>query len=184
MGLSLRATSAAPAIIEAMAQPGIWTLTEDERRVLAVWAADCAARVLHLFEPQAPEDTRPREAIDGLRAFARREQKIRPLKALSVQAHAAARSVQDPAAVAAARAAGQGAATAHMGAHAMGAAAYATIAVRIASQEQDVVDAESAGQLEHASPTVCDALRRFAMKRRAGEIGNRVVDLQEAVRGR
>ncbi len=164
-----------------MKQPGIWTLTEDERRVLAVWAADCAQRVLHLFEGQAPEDKRPREAIDGLRAFAWRELKIGPLKAHSVQAHAAARAVKDPAAVAAARAAAQGAATAHMGAHAMGAAAYAIIAVRIAGPDLAVVQAESAWQLEHASPDVSALLRRFPMKRRAGEIGNRVVDLQEAV---
>jgi hypothetical protein len=39
--------------------------------VLAVWAADCANRYLSLSEAQAPSDTRPREAIEGLRAFAR-----------------------------------------------------------------------------------------------------------------
>ena len=35
-------------------QPGALTLSEDDRRVLAVWAADCAERVLPLFEKQAP----------------------------------------------------------------------------------------------------------------------------------
>jgi len=35
-------------------QPGALTLSEDDRRVLAVWAADCAERTLSLFEAQAP----------------------------------------------------------------------------------------------------------------------------------
>jgi hypothetical protein len=39
------------------------TLSEDDRRVLAVWAADCAERTLSLFEAQAPSDARPRDAI-------------------------------------------------------------------------------------------------------------------------
>jgi hypothetical protein len=54
-------------------QPGALTLSEDDRRVLAVWAADCAERTLWLFEARTPNDIRPRAAIDGLRAFARGE---------------------------------------------------------------------------------------------------------------
>jgi len=46
-------------------QPGALTLSEDDRRVLAVWAADCAERTLSLFEAQAPSDTRARDAIDA-----------------------------------------------------------------------------------------------------------------------
>jgi hypothetical protein len=38
--------------------PGALTLSEDDRRVLAVWAADCAERTLWLFEAKAPNDTR------------------------------------------------------------------------------------------------------------------------------
>ncbi len=101
------------------------TLSEDDRRVLAVWAADCAERTLPLFEAQAPGDTRPREAIAGGRAFARGELRIGPVRALAIAAHAAAREVGDPAAVAAARAAGHAAATAHMASHARGVPAYA-----------------------------------------------------------
>jgi len=84
-------------------QPGASTLSEDDRRVLAVWAADCAERTLPLFEAQAPNDTRPRDAIDGLRAFARGELRIGKVRALAARAHAAAREIGDPAAVAAAR---------------------------------------------------------------------------------
>lgn len=105
--------------------PGRLTLAEDDRRVLAAWAADVAEGVLPLFEAQAPGDGRPRAAIVGLRAFARGEARIGVLRALAAAAHAAARETSDPIAVAAARSAGHAAATAHMGAHARGAVAYA-----------------------------------------------------------
>ena len=49
------------------------TLSEADRRIVAVWAADCAERVLGLFEAEAPEDGRPRDAIARTRAFARGE---------------------------------------------------------------------------------------------------------------
>ena len=49
------------------------TLSEADRRIVAVWAADCAERVLGLFEAEAPGDSRPRDAIARLRAFARGE---------------------------------------------------------------------------------------------------------------
>jgi hypothetical protein len=114
-------------------QLGALTLSEADRRVLAAWAADCAERTIGLFEARAPGDTRPREALDGLRAFARGDLRIGPVRALSAAAHAAARVVDDPAAVAAARAAGQAAGVAHMAAHARGAAAYAARAAALAS---------------------------------------------------
>src|SRR6478752_5634477 len=49
------------------------TLSEGDRRLVAAWAADCAERVLGLFEAAAPEDRRPREAIARTRSFARGE---------------------------------------------------------------------------------------------------------------
>ena len=39
------------------------TLTDEHHRMLALWAADCAAHVLPHFETAAPADRRPREAI-------------------------------------------------------------------------------------------------------------------------
>jgi hypothetical protein len=51
-------------------EPSSMTLSDDERRLLGLWAADCAERVLTLFEAKAPSDTRPCEAIAGIRAFA------------------------------------------------------------------------------------------------------------------
>lgn len=49
------------------------TLSESDRRSVAAWAADCAERVLWLFEAEAPHDRRPRDAIARTRAFARGE---------------------------------------------------------------------------------------------------------------
>lgn len=153
-------------------QPGRLTLSEGDRQLLAVWAADCAERVLWLFEAQAPSDTRPREAIAGLRAFARGEMAVGPVRGLSAQAHAAARAVDEPTAVAAARAAGQAAAVAHMAAHARG-AAYAALAVGLAApQDPSAAADEARWQLEHASPAVRDALRRLPPPpRSAGMLG-------------
>jgi hypothetical protein len=143
-------------------QPGAWTLSEADRRVLAVWAADCAERTLSLFEAQAPSDTRPRDAIDGLRAFTRGELRIGPVRVLAVRSHEAAREIGDPAAVAAARAAGQAAGVAHMAAHALGAAAYAAKATGLAAPNDPTAEADEVGwQQSHASPTVRDVLRKL-----------------------
>ena len=149
-------------------QPGALTLSEDDRRVLAVWAADCAERTLSLFEVQSPTDTRPREALDGVQAFARGEMRIGPVRALAAAAHAAAREVGDPAAVAAARAAGHAAATAHMAAHARG-VAYAAIAAGLAAPDDPAAVADEATwQLDHASPTVRTVLRKLPPPPRPG----------------
>ncbi|WP_338042938.1 putative immunity protein, partial [Leifsonia aquatica] len=39
------------------------SLSEQDRRIVAAWAADCAERALGLFEAEAPDDDRPRDAI-------------------------------------------------------------------------------------------------------------------------
>lgn len=49
------------------------TLSEADRRMVALWAADCAERVLPLFEAEAPTDGRPADAIARARAFGRGE---------------------------------------------------------------------------------------------------------------
>jgi hypothetical protein len=157
--------------------PGRLTLSEDDRRVLAAWAADRAEHVLPLFEAVAPDDARPREAIAGARAFAAGDLRVGPARALAVAAHGAARAVDDPAAVAAARAAGHAVATAHMASHARGVPGYAAVA-RVASAPGDPTAAadEVAMAVRHASPAVRDVLRRLPPPVRAGGV------LGEAIR--
>src|SRR5689334_3896688 len=136
------------------------TLSEGERRIVAAWAADCAERVLHLFEAEAPEDRRPREAIARTRAFARGELDVAEEIRRRFAGGGAARDVKVPAAIAAARAAGQAAAVAHMGAHALGAAAYAAKAAGLAAPEQHAATShEVRWQLSHMSAPVKEALR-------------------------
>ncbi len=165
--------------------PGALTLSEVDRRVLAAWAADCAERTLSLFERRAPNDPRPRDAIDGLRAFARGEMRIGPVRALAARAHAAAREVGDPAAVASARAAGQAAGTAHMAAHARGAPAYAAKAAGLASpNDATAVADEIRWALAHASPAVREILRKLPPPTRStGLLGELMGEMQTKVAG-
>src|SRR5690348_4878769 len=87
-------------------------------RLLAVWAADCAERVLPLFEESSPDD-RPRRAVEMARAWARGEVPVGAAQKAAVAAHAAARGAARAAATAAARAAGHAVATAHMADHSL-----------------------------------------------------------------
>src|SRR5438046_10643900 len=49
------------------------SLQDDDHRLLAIWAADCAQHVMPYFEQTRPEDDRPRRAIELGRAWARGE---------------------------------------------------------------------------------------------------------------
>lgn len=138
------------------------TLSEADRRVVAAWAADCAERVLGLFEAKAPRDGRPREAIARTRAFARGELGVAGEIRRRFVAAGAAREVSDPTAVAAARAAGQAASIPHMGAHALGAAAYAAKAAGLAAPHSpEAYHDEIRWQLDHMSPATRVALRQL-----------------------
>ena len=138
------------------------TLSEADRRIVAMWAADCAERVVALFEADAPTDDRPRDAIARARAFGRGELETAGEIRRRFVAGRAARDVERPAAVAAARAAAQASAVAHMGAHALGAAAYAAKATGAAAPDRpEAVDDEVRWQLEHMTPDARIALRRL-----------------------
>lgn len=137
-------------------------LSEDDRRTVASWAADCAARVLPLFEAEAPDDDRPRDAIARARAFGRGELRAADEIRRRFVAGRAAQVVRSPAAVAAARAAAQASGVAHMGAHALGAAAYAAKAAGLAAPDRaDALDAEVTWQLGRLTPAARAALRRL-----------------------
>jgi Imm-5 like putative immunity protein len=111
------------------------TLQDADHHLLAVWAAECAEHVLHLFEEARPGDGRPRRAIGQARAWARGEITMTQAREAAYAAHAAARETSG-AAKEAARAAGHAVAVAHMADHELGAAAYAIMAVRLVSPEE------------------------------------------------
>jgi hypothetical protein len=138
------------------------TLNEGDRRIVAAWAADCAERVLWLFDAEALDDRRPRDAIARSRAFARGELDVAEGIRRRFAGGGAARTANAPAAAAAARAAGQAAAVAHMGAHALGAAAYAAKAAALAARDLHVAaDQEVRWQVHHMSAPVNGALRQL-----------------------
>jgi hypothetical protein len=113
-----------------------------------------AEQVLGLFEAEAPGDSRPRDAIARLRAFARGELSVGEARRRFV-AHAAAGEVSTPAAAAAARAAEQAASISQMGAHALGAAAYAAKATGLAVPERpEAVSEEIRWQVRRMSASV------------------------------
>jgi len=90
-----------------------FTLSLESLRAIGGWAADCAERALSVYEMHADSDSRPRAAIEGIREFAGGGKRTARLRTLALEAHAAAREVGDPAATAAARAAGLAAASAY-----------------------------------------------------------------------
>lgn len=139
-------------------------LSEADRRIVADWAADCAERVLPLFEAEAPADDRPRDAIARTRAFSRGELDAAGEIRRRFVAGRAASAATSPAGVAAARAAAQAAGVAHMGAHALGAAAYAAKAVGLAEPENpDATADEIAWQLDRMTDETVAALRRLPL---------------------
>ena len=122
------------------------TLTDSDHHLLAIWAAACAEHVLHFFEEVRPSDTRPRQAIDQIRAWARGEITMMQSRTAGGHAMGAARDLPGAARYAA-YAAGQAAVVAHVAAHELGAAAYAIKAAQAAALDGQ---AEKAGRLECA----------------------------------
>ncbi|MHB8070415.1 MAG: putative immunity protein [Candidatus Cryosericum sp.] len=140
-----------------------FTLSLESLRILGDWAADCAERALPVFEKRAVSDTRPRAAIEGIRVFACGGRRTAQLRTLALAAMAAARSVGDPAAAAAARAAGLAASSAYthplvdlqQTKHIVGPAAYAALAL----------------ELDHAGdPTIADGEVRWAIEHVPSEV--------------
>ena len=136
-----------------------------DHKALAVWAADCAERVLPFFENAYPGDGRPREAIGACREWVGTGVfKMAVIRGASLAAHAAAREVAgNDAACFAARASGQAAATPHVAQHAFGSAYYGLKAVIAA----DPFHAETniAKELEWLSRHLPENLRQEVMGR-------------------
>lgn len=152
------------------------TLSVDDRRVVASWAADCAEHVLAIFEGAAPGDGRVRATIEQTRAFATGDLDVAAaVRRRGGDAGAAAREAPTPAARAAAYAAEQAAAVAHMGAHAFGAAGYAAKASRLAAggDGDAVARSEARRQVEAMTDAVAHALSLLPAlsENRSGPLG-------------
>jgi hypothetical protein len=100
----------------------------EDHRAWVCWAADCAQRVLPIFQRQRPDDDRPARAVAAARAWVRGDLSAARARTTAFGAYAAAREVGDQAARAAALAAGHAAAAVHVAAHAQHAADDAVVA--------------------------------------------------------
>ncbi len=137
---------------------------------MATWAADCAERVLPLFEEAYPGDDRPRKAIEACRTWVRTGVfRMAEIRGASLGAHAAARDAKEnDAACFAARAAGQAVATAHVPQHAYGAAYYALKAV--AAADPAGAAAKAAAEREWQAGRLPVGLREEIMGRIAVQV--------------
>lgn len=126
-------------------------VNKTDQRTLALWAIDCAERVIHFFEEKYPKDDRPGKAIDALKKWVDTgEFRMTVIRKASLDAHAAAREIgEDNPARSAARSAGQAVATAHVPRHAYGSAIYAQQAIYRAKNSFDDVNKERDWQYQH-----------------------------------
>ena len=108
------------------------SLSPDDHRLLSLWAAECAERVLPLFEEASPGDRKPREAIAAARAWAEGGMRMMDARTAGGHAMGAARPLTGAPRFAA-YAAGQAACVGHVAEHDLGAAAYAIRAVAAAA---------------------------------------------------
>src|SRR5512139_2579163 len=171
-----------------------FSLSLESLRALGSWAADCAERALSVYEKHADSDSRPRAAIEGIRVFAAGGKRTAQLRSLALQAHAAAREIGDPAAAAAARAAGLAAASAythpladvHQTKHIVGPAAYGALALELDhGGDPGVADSEIRWAIEHAPREVGEVLLQMPA-RQAGKsrLATILYELDAGIRAR
>ena len=162
-------------------EPKYFSLSLESLRALGSWAADCAERALPVYETCAGSDSRPRAALDGIRVFAGGGRRTAQLRSLAWSAYSAARLADDPAAAAAARAAGLAAASAYthpladvnQTKHILGPAAYAALALELYhAGDPNIGDGEVRWAIEHVTSEV----RAVLLQMPARKAGNSRLD--------
>lgn len=143
-------------------------MDEKDRKLLTLWAADCAEHVLSLFEDSCPGDNRPRKAIAAARAWALGKMKMTELRKLAFAAHAAARDAMKPESIAAARSAAHAAAVAHVANHASAVALYALKAVMQAGKSTDEEREWQLAQLKKLSTEIVEIVLTHLNKKEPG----------------
>jgi hypothetical protein len=139
--------------------------SREDQRSMAIWAADCAERILFFFEEAFPKDDRPRKAIEACRRWVHTGVfRMTDIRGASLAAHDAARDAKaNDAACFAAHAAGQAVATAHVPQHAYGGAYYALKA--IAANDPMNAEAKVAEECNWQSQHLPEHLRHEIMNR-------------------
>jgi hypothetical protein len=118
-------------------QPIRVLIEEQNHRTLVLWVLDCSARILDIFEKRYPKDFRPREAVNKALAWATGEIKMPVAKRAALDAHIAAKEVEeDLAASAAAHAMGHVLGTVHVETHAINMVIYGLTAFVLESNKE------------------------------------------------
>jgi len=175
-------------------EPRYFSLSLESLRSLGSWAADCAERALSVYENYAPSDPRPRAAIEGIRAFAGGGKRTAQLRSLALAAFSAARDAGNPAAAAAARAAGLAASSAythpladvHQTKHIAGPAAYAALALELdQGGDHSIGDNEVIWAIEHVTPEIREVLTQMPPREMGRtRLENIMYQLDDGIRGR
>lgn len=150
-----------PGTLELMA-----LIDTQSRETICRWCISYAReRMLPIYEKYCPGDTRPQQALDAAEQYLRGEVKFPHVKQVILhQCHAAARALDDkPAAQAAARACGQGAAVVHTLSHSLGIYFYGAAAIAYDRLGTDAADAAYAEITEEVRLELMDSLRKVAV---------------------
>lgn len=107
----------------------IRVIEKQNHRTLVMWALDCAKTTLALFEESYPDERRPRAALELCEAWSRGSIKMPEAKRAILEAHAAAKEINDGEYAALAHAIGHAGATVHVETHALGLAFYELTAI-------------------------------------------------------
>ncbi|NPV57661.1 MAG: hypothetical protein HPY76_13460 [Anaerolineae bacterium] len=151
-------------------QKEYFELSIESLRILGRWAADCAERVLPIYEELNNDDPRPRDAINGIRVFADGGKRNAKLRVLALDAYRASLETKDLAASAAAEAASLAAATAYthplvdiqQTKHILGPAAYAALAIEIKkNNDPKYGDDEVRWAIDHVQNEICEILLKM-----------------------
>ena len=171
-----------------------FALSLESLRALGSWAADCAERALSVFEKQVDSDSRPREAIEGIRLFAGGGKRTAQLRSVAWSAYSAAREADDPAAAAAAHAARLAAASVytqpladvHLTKHILGSAAYAALALELYhAGDPNIGDGEVRWAIEHITSEVREVLLEMPARKAGICRSDKILfELDEGIRSR
>jgi hypothetical protein len=145
-------------------------LNIDSLKALGKWAADCAERALLIYEESEKTDSRPRDAIKGIRDFSASGNRTKQLRILALAAYAASLETKDPATSAAAQSACLAASSAYthplvdvqQTKHILGPAAYAALAIELNhGGDTDYGNKEISWAIEHVNREICEILAKM-----------------------
>ncbi|NMC55952.1 MAG: hypothetical protein GYA50_01855 [Eubacteriaceae bacterium] len=112
-------------------------ISDQTHRTLVMWALNCGNIVVDEIEQKYPYETRPKNALELCKLWARGEVKMPAAKRAILDCHAAAKELSDPAYSALCHAVGHAGASVHVETHAIGLPIYELTAIVIKNCYKD-----------------------------------------------